>query len=138
MEKCKLLYSGKAKSVFETDDPDHYILHFSDATSAFNGEKVEQLNRKGAVNNTINAFIMEKLEEAGISTHFCEKISEQDALVKKLNMFPIECVIRNTTAGSLCRRLGVEEGVDLNPPTFEFFLKNLILEKVIESFWSTR
>lgn len=124
MEKRKLLYSGKAKSVFETDDADHYILHFSDATSAFNGEKTEQLNRKGAINNTINAFIMEKLAQAGISTHFCEKISAQDSLVKKLAMFPIECVIRNITAGSLCRRLGVEEGMDLDSPTFEFFLKN--------------
>ena len=124
MKKLEELYSGKAKSVYTTEDPDHMILEFRDDTSAFDGEKMDQLDRKGRVNNQFTAFIMEKLEEAGVKTHHVKLLSEQEALVRKLDMFPIECVVRNIAAGSICRRLGVEEGVDLNPPTFEFFLKN--------------
>lgn len=124
MKQLEQLYTGKAKTVYRTDDPDHYILHFRDDTSAFDGKKIEQLARKGKVNNRFNAFIMEKLEAAGIRTHFVRLLSDQDALVKKLDMLPIECVVRNIAAGSLCRRLGVQEGLELNPPTFELFLKN--------------
>jgi len=140
MEKRDELYAGKAKSVYFTDDPDKLILLFRDDTSAFDGKKIEQLDRKGMVNNKFNAFIMQKLEEAGISRHFEELIYDTECLVKKLEMFPIECVVRNISAGSICRRLGVEEGLDLNPPTFEFFLKNdelgdpMINEYHIESF----
>ncbi len=124
MEKRKELYAGKAKSVFTTDDPDRFVLVFRDDTSAFDGQKKEQLNRKGMVNNKFNAFIMEKLEAAGIPTHFEGLLSDTESLVKKLDMIPVECVVRNISAGSLCRRLGVEEGLELNPPTFELFLKN--------------
>ena len=118
------LYSGKAKSVFATDDQDRLVLHFRDDTTAFDGEKKASLARKGAVNNKFNAFIMSKLERAGISTHFEELLSDNQAVVKRLEMIPVECVVRNIAAGSICRRLGVKEGLDLNPPTFEFFLKN--------------
>jgi len=124
MEKRDELYAGKAKSVYTTDDPDRLILHFRDDTSAFDGKKVEQLARKGMVNNTFNAFIMEKLQAAGIATHFEKQLSEREVLVKKLDMIPVECVVRNVAAGSICRRLGVEEGMALSPPTFEFFLKD--------------
>ena len=124
MRKLEELYSGKAKSVYTTEDPDYMILEFRDDTSAFDGEKMDQLDRKGMVNNKFTAFIMEKLEEAGVKTHHVKLLSGQEALVRKLDMFPIECVVRNIAAGSICRRLGVEEGMDLNPPTFEFFLKN--------------
>lgn len=124
MEKRKELYAGKAKSVFTTDDPNRFVLVFRDDTSAFDGQKKEQLNRKGMVNNRFNAFIMEKLEAAGIPTHFEGLLSPTESLVKKLEMIPVECVVRNVSAGSLCRRLGVEEGQDLNPPTYELFLKN--------------
>ncbi len=140
MEKRDELYAGKAKSVYFTDDPDKLILLFRDDTSAFDGKKIEKLDRKGMVNNKFNAFIMQKLEDAGISTHFEKLLSDTECLVKKLEMFPIECVVRNISAGSICRRLGVEEGLDLNPPTFEFFLKNdalgdpMINEYHIESF----
>jgi phosphoribosylaminoimidazole-succinocarboxamide synthase len=144
MEKRDELYSGKAKSVFKTDDPDKFILFFRNDTSAFDGEKIEQLDRKGMVNNKFNAFIMEKLEEAGIPTHFESLVNDQESLVKRLDMFPIECVVRNIAAGSICRRLGVEEGIDLNPPTFEFFLKDdarhdpMINEYHIRSFgWAS-
>ena len=124
MKRQAEIFAGKAKTVYATDDADKYILHFRNDTSAFDGEKIEQLDRKGMVNNRFNAFIMEKLEAAGVPTHFEKIISDEESLVKKLDMLPIECVIRNISTGSLCRRLGVEEGLDLNPPTFEFFLKN--------------
>lgn len=124
MQKQELLYSGKAKSVYATDDPDKLILQFRNDTSAFDGEKVAQLERKGMVNNKFNAFIMQTLVKAGIPTHFERLLSDDEALVKRLDMIPVECVVRNISAGSLCRRLGVAEGLDLNPPTFEFFLKN--------------
>jgi phosphoribosylaminoimidazole-succinocarboxamide synthase len=124
MEILKELYSGKAKSVYTTDDQDRLVLHFRDDTSAFDGEKKASLARKGMVNNKFNAFIMTKLEQAGIPTHFEELLSGDQSLVKRLDMIPVECVVRNIAAGSICRRLGVKEGLDLNPPTFEFFLKN--------------
>lgn len=124
MQKQAELYAGKAKTVFTTDDPDQLIIHYRNDTSAFDGEKVDQLDRKGMVNNKFNAFIMQKLEVAGVPTHHVTLLSDEESVVKKLDMLPIECVVRNVAAGSLCRRLGVEEGIDLNPATFEFFLKN--------------
>lgn len=124
MEKRNQLYAGKAKSVFATDDPDRLVIVFRNDTSAFDGQKVEQLERKGMVNNKLNAFIMGKLQAAGIPTHFEALLGDQEALVKRLDMIPLECVVRNVAAGSLCRRLGVKEGLELDPPTFELFLKN--------------
>lgn len=124
MEKREELYAGKAKSVYLTDDPDKLILYFRNDTSAFDGEKIEQLDRKGEVNNKFNAFVMQKIAEAGIPTHFESLLSAQESEVKKLDMLPVECVVRNIAAGSICKRLGVKEGIDINPPTFEFFLKN--------------
>ena len=127
MEKREELYAGKAKSVYATDDPDRLILHFRDDTSAFDGRRMESLERKGMVNNRFNAFIMAKLEEAGIPTHVEELLSPTECVVKKLDMIPVECVVRNIAAGSIVRRLGVEEGKELNPPTFELFLKDDVL-----------
>lgn len=124
MEKRELLYSGKAKSVYTTDDNDFMVLEFRNDTSAFDGKKVEQLDNKGLVNNKFNAFIMQALSDAGIPTHFERLLSDNESLVKRLDMIPLECVVRNIAAGSLCRRLGVEEGIELTPPTFELFLKN--------------
>lgn len=124
MEKKRELYRGKAKSVYETDDPNHYVMLFRNDTSAFDGRKIEQLDRKGRTNNHFNFFIMKKLEEAGIPVHVEKLLSDTECLVKKLEMVPVECVVRNVTAGSICKRLGVAEGMDLAKPTFEFFLKN--------------
>ncbi|GHC23027.1 phosphoribosylaminoimidazolesuccinocarboxamide synthase [Aidingimonas halophila] len=144
MEKRHALYAGKAKSVYHTDDPERLILHFRDDTSAFDGEKKESLARKGMVNNKFNAYIMGKLEEAGIPTHFAGLLNDTECVVKKLDMLPVECVVRNLSAGSLCRRLGVEEGLDLDPPTYELFLKDdaqhdpMINESLAETFgWAT-
>lgn len=124
MEKRQELYAGKAKSVFATDDADYVVLSFRDDTSAFDGEKVEQLSRKGEVNNKFNAFIMQTLSDAGIPTHFEKLLGNTESLVKRMQMIPVECVVRNVASGSLVRRLGVEDGMELNPPVFEFFLKN--------------
>ena len=118
------LYSGKAKSVFLTGDPDRLMLRFRDDTSAFDGRKVEALAHKGAINNRTNAFIMKQLERAGVPTHFERMLSDTESLVKRLEMIPVECVVRNVAAGSMVKRLGVEEGRKLNPPTFEFFYKS--------------
>ena len=114
----------KAKSVYATDSADYVIIAYRNDTSAFDGKKVEQLDRKGMVNNKFNAFIMEKLAAAGIPTHHERLLNDTDSLVKHLQMIPLECVVRNFAAGSLVRRLGVEEGMALTPPTFELFLKN--------------
>ncbi len=124
MEKRQELYAGKAKSVFATDDADYVVLSFRDDTSAFDGEKVEQLSRKGEVNNKFNAFIMQTLSDAGIPTHFEKLLNNTESLVKRMQMIPVECVVRNVASGSLVRRLGVEDGMELYPPVFEFFLKN--------------
>ncbi|MBY5943384.1 phosphoribosylaminoimidazolesuccinocarboxamide synthase [Halomonas sp. DP5N14-9] len=144
MEKREELYAGKAKSVYATDDPDRLILHFRDDTSAFDGRRMESLERKGMVNNRFNAFIMAKLEEAGVPTHVEELLSPTECVVKKLDMIPVECVVRNIAAGSLVKRLGVKEGEPLTPPTFELFLKNdelhdpMVNESLAESFgWAS-
>ncbi|MCK0767367.1 phosphoribosylaminoimidazolesuccinocarboxamide synthase [Chromohalobacter canadensis] len=144
MEKRDELYAGKAKSVYRTDDPQRLILHFRDDTSAFDGKKTESLARKGMVNNKFNAFIMEKLQAAGIPTHFETLLSDDECVVKNLEMLPVECVVRNVAAGGLVRRLGVEEGQALTPPTFELFLKDdangdpMINESLAETFgWAT-
>ncbi|MBQ0753541.1 MAG: phosphoribosylaminoimidazolesuccinocarboxamide synthase [Gammaproteobacteria bacterium] len=144
MEKREELYAGKAKSVYTTDDANLLVLVFRNDTSAFDGKRIEQLDRKGAVNNQFNAFIMQKLSAAGIPTHFEKLLSPTEALVKKMEMIPLECVVRNFAAGSLVRRLGVTEGEVLNPPTFELFLKNdalgdpMVNESHAQSFgWAT-
>ena len=124
MKKLDELYRGKAKTVYATDNPELLILEFRNDTSAFDGLRIEQLDRKGMVNNKFNFFIMTKLRDAGIPTQVEALLSDNEVLVKKLDMVPVECVVRNRAAGSLVKRLGVEEGKVLNPPTFELFLKN--------------
>ncbi|MEO0375236.1 MAG: phosphoribosylaminoimidazolesuccinocarboxamide synthase [Cyanobacteria bacterium P01_A01_bin.17] len=124
MKRGSQLYSGKAKTVYASEDDDKLILHFRDDTSAFDGEKVEQLARKGVINNKFNAFIMQHLQANGIGTHFVSLLSDDEAVVKKLDMIPVECVVRNIASGSMSKRLGIEDGMVLDPPTFEFFLKN--------------
>lgn len=144
VQKQAELYKGKAKTVYATNDADRLILFFRNDTSAFDGKKLAQLERKGMVNNRFNAFIMQKLQAAGIPTHFEGLLGDQECVVKKLQMLPVECVVRNIAAGSMCRRLGIAEGTELNPPTFEFFLKDdalgdpMINESHIETFgWAT-
>ena len=131
--------------MYETDSESVLLMEFRDDASAFDGKKMSALNNKGKVNNQFNAFILDLLAKEGIETHFIETISTHESLVKKLDMFPIECVVRNRATGSLCRRLGVEDGLILDPPLFEFFLKDdalgdpLINENHILSFkWASQ
>lgn len=140
MDKVEQIKSGKAKSLFSTNDDNYVIVEYRNDTSAFDGKKLAKLDRKGVVNNYFNAFIMELLEKAGIATHHVKILSDNESLIKKLEMFPVECVVRNVATGSLVRRLGVEDGLELEPPLFEFFLKDdalgdpMINEFHIETF----
>ncbi len=124
MQKLAELYRGKAKTVFTTEDPDLLILEFRNDTSALDGQRIEQFDRKGMINNKFNYFIMSKLADAGIPTQMVRLLSDNDVLVKKLDMVPVECVVRNRAAGSLVKRLAIKEGLILNPPLFDMFLKN--------------
>lgn len=123
MQKLAELYRGKAKTVYTTENPDLLVLEFRNDTSALDGQRIEQFDRKGMVNNKFNHFIMTKLEEAGIPTQMERLLSDTEVLVKKLEMIPVECVIRNRAAGSLVKRLGIEEGLSLNPPLFDLFFE---------------
>ncbi len=124
MEKRQELYRGKAKTIYATDDPNLMVMHFRDDTSAFDGVKVAQLEQKGETNNKINAFIMGKLADAGVRTHFIRMLDARDSLVKALKMIPVECVVRNICAGSMAKRYGIAEGTRLKEPIFEFFYKS--------------
>ena len=145
MEKINQITSGKAKSLYTTNESNFLVMEFRDDTSAFDGKKTAALENKGKVNNQFNAFIMEYLATQNIDTHFVKLLSNTESLVKNLEMFPIECVVRNRATGSLCKRLGIEDGLILDPPLFEFFLKDddlgdpLINDHHIESFgWATQ
>ncbi len=124
MQKIDLLYKGKAKSAYTTEQADLLVMEYRNDTSAFDGKKLEQLARKGEVNNRFNAFIMEYLSNNGVPTHHVALLSANQSLVKRLQMLPVECVVRNRAAGSICRRLGLEEGKVLEPAVFEFFYKD--------------
>ena len=145
MEKIKQITSGKAKSLYTTNDGNFLVMEFRDDTSAFDGKKTAALEKTGKVNNQFNAFIMEYLATQNIDTHFVKLLSNTESLVKNLEMFPIECVVRNRATGSLCKRLGIEDGLILETPLFEFFLKDddlgdpLINDNHIISFgWANR
>ena len=143
-KKSELISEGKAKSLYTTSNTNELRMVYRDDTSAFDGKKKEALLGKGEVNNRFNAFIMNYLEERGVETHFIRDLSETESIVKKLDMLPVECVVRNIATGSLCRRLGVEQGIKFDEPLFEFFLKNddlgdpLINDNHITAFgWGT-
>ena len=121
MEKINQITTGKAKSLYTTNDEQYLVMEFRDDTSAFDGKKTAALENKGKVNNQFNAFIMEFLSTKEINTHFIKLLSNNESLVRNLDMFPIECVVRNRATGSLCKRLGIEDGYILETPLFEFF-----------------
>ena len=124
MDKVKEIAKGKAKSMFTTSNPGELIMEFRDDASAFDGKKRASLAGKGAVNNQFNAFIMNYLGDNGVEHHLINLIDNTNSLVSSLDMFPIECVIRNRASGSICKRLGTEDGLVLENPLFEFFLKD--------------
>ena len=124
VNKTTELYSGKSKTLYLTDNTELLWCEFRDDATAGNGQKHAQLANKGLVNNYINSSIMHLLASQGVLTHFVERVSDTASLVKKLKMIPLECVVRNVAAGGIVKRLGVTLGQELNPATFEFFLKN--------------
>ncbi|HEM5052335.1 TPA: phosphoribosylaminoimidazolesuccinocarboxamide synthase [Streptococcus suis] len=121
--KTDLLYSGKAKDIYATADSDQIVAVYKDQATAFNGGKKEQITGKGRLNNLISSLIFEKLNEAGVKTHFIKRLSDSEQLNKKVEIIPLEVVLRNVTAGSFSKRFGVEEGIVLPTPIVEFYYK---------------
>ena len=124
MKKTEQLYEGKAKKVFATDDPNYCIVDYKDDATAFNGLKKGTIMGKGAINNRVTNFLMKMLEAKGIPTHFVEELSDRETVVKKVTIVPLEVIVRNVAAGSLSKRLGIEEGTELAETVLEFSYKN--------------
>ena len=124
MEKLEKLYEGKAKQLYATDDPEVLWVEYKNSATAGDGEKKEDFAGKGRLNNLITTLIFDLLKKRGINSHLVARVGETSQLVKKVTMFPLEIVLRNTTAGHFCSRLGVEEGIELKEPVLEYFLKN--------------
>ena len=124
MTQGKQLYEGKAKKVFETDQPELLIVSYKDDATAFNGLKKGSIQGKGVINNHMSNLLMQRLEKAGVPTHFVQELSARDTLVKKVNIVPLEVIIRNISAGSFSKRYGVPEGIVFDKPTIEFSYKN--------------
>lgn len=124
MEKKEMLYEGKAKQVYATDNKDEVIIYYKDDATAFNGEKKGQIHDKGVMNNKITSILFEQLEKQGIKTHFIKKLSDREQLCKKVSIVPLEVIVRNVAAGSMAKRLGLEEGTELKTTVFEFSYKD--------------
>ena len=124
MDKKELLYEGKAKKVFSTENPDYCIVSYKDDATAFNGEKKGTIIGKGVVNNRMSNFMFKLLEEKGIPTDFVEELNDRDTVLKKVEIVPLEVIVRNKAAGSLSKRLGLPEGTPMKTPVLEFCYKN--------------
>ena len=124
MEKLEQIYEGKAKKVFKTTDPERYIVDYKDDATAFNGLKKGTIAGKGAINNRVTNHLMRLLEGKGVPTHLVEELNERETLVKKVSIIPLEVIVRNIAAGSLSKRLGLEEGVKLSRTVLEFCYKD--------------
>ena len=124
MKKVDLLYEGKAKKVYTTEDPDILIVDYKDDATAMDGLKKGTIVGKGAINNRMTNHIFKLLEKEGIPTHYVEELSDRETAVKKVEIVPLEVIIRNITAGSFAKKMGVEEGIVFKRPTLEFSYKN--------------
>jgi len=124
MKRLEMIYEGKAKKVYKTDDEALYIVEYKDDATAFNGLKKGTITNKGIMNNRISEKLFRLLEENGVDTHQVERISDREVVVKKVKIIPLEVLVRNYAAGSLSKRLGLEEGVKLNSTVLEFSYKN--------------
>lgn len=124
MEKKELLYEGKAKKVFTTEDPDALIVSYKDDATAFDGQKKGTIVGKGAINNRMTNHIFKLLEAEGVPTHLIEELNDRETVVKKVEIVPLEVIVRNFSAGSFAKKLGMEEGIKLLTPTLEFSYKN--------------
>ena len=145
MERLEKIYEGKAKIIYTTSDPDLVIQYFKDDASAFDGKKKGTIVDKGVMNNHISSRIFQFLENEGVKTHFVKTLNDREMLVKKLDIIPVEVVLRNIAAGSLCKRLGIDEGMVLDKPILEFFYKSdplgdpMINECHVDVFgWATK
>ena len=137
MEKREQLYEGKAKKVFATEDPDVVIVDYKDDATAFNGEKKGTIVGKGVINNRMTNHVFRLLEKEGVPTHYIEELSDRETAVKKVEIVPLEVIIRNIAAGSFSKRLGVEEGTRFKQPTIEFSYKNDALgDPLINSYFA--
>ena len=125
--KGTMIYEGKAKKVFATDQPDRVVQYFKDDATAFNAQKRGTIADKGVVNNLVSERLFRLLEERGIPTHFVDRLSDREMLTKRVTIVPIEVVVRNRVAGSLSKRLGLKEGAGIDPPIVEFYYKNDVL-----------
>ena len=123
MKKLEQIYEGKAKKVYATEDPNLCIVSYKDDATAFNGQKKGTILGKGAINNRLTNYFMKLLESKGVPTHFVEELNDTDAVVKKVQIVPLEVIIRNISAGSFAQRYGVEEGIVFEQPTIEFSYK---------------
>lgn len=124
MEKKEQLYEGKAKKVFATENPDYCIVSYKDDATAFNGLKKGTILGKGAINNRVTNYLMKMLEKEGIPTHFVEELNDRETVVKRVKIIPLEVIVRNVAAGSLAKRLGLEEGVRMGRTVLEFCYKD--------------
>lgn len=124
MEKREMMYEGKAKKVYATDDKDRVIIYYKDDATAFNGEKKGQIEDKGVMNNSITSMLFEFLEKNGVKTHFEKKLSDREQLCKRVEIVPLEVIVRNVAAGSMAKRYGVKEGLELKNTVFEISYKN--------------
>ena len=124
MEKLEMMYEGKAKKIYATDKEDEVIVYYKDDATAFNGEKKGQIEDKGVLNNAITSMIFEMLNENGIKTHFIKKLNEREQLCKKVEIVPLEVIVRNVAAGSMAKRLGLQEGFELKTTVFELSYKD--------------
>lgn len=124
MEKLEQLYEGKAKKVYKTTEPGYYWIEYKDDATAFNGEKKAKISGKGVLNNEISSIFLSMLKEKGIENHFVKKVSPTEQIVRQVTIIPIEVVVRNIAAGSLAKRLGMEEGTSLRHPIVEFYYKD--------------
>ena len=124
MKKLQQIYEGKAKKVFATDDPDVVLVDYKDDATAFNGLKKGTITGKGVINNRVTNFLMQMLEKNGVPTHYIEEISDRETLVKKVDIVPLEVIVRNIAAGSLSKRLGLPEGTKLKKTVIEYCYKN--------------
>lgn len=124
MEKSTLLYEGKAKKMFSTDKKDEVLVYYKDDATAFNGVKKAQIENKGVLNNSITCLLFQLLEEKGIKTHFIKKLNDREQLCKKVEIIPLEVIVRNVAAGSMAKRYGIKEGTKLNTTVFELSYKN--------------
>ena len=134
MANKKVLYDGKAKTIFEGPTPDTVVQYFKDDATANNAEKHSIINGKGVLNNAISDFLMRKINELGIPTHYIKKINMREQLVRKVEIIPVEFVVRNIAAGSIVKRLGLKEGTPFLRPLVEHYLKKDELLKLDSTF----